>query len=375
MAFPIAAAAAAVGSKVLDKGIDYAFGKQAAKNNQAMYEKNQKSAFDLSQLAQQNTLQNQKIAAKKAGFSTSLLNGIPQAAGMTPPPTGTQTNPQGGESSINSAFKNQAAAQENKLARRLLEAQVKTAENTAEQSEVKTKQDILNLTNAEDENRALLDSYKNYLQQIINNTDDPTVKAELESILESGTFTAGSLRGNKGFMEYIRQASDTDLAQVANQYQKTIAQQNLKNGNAAFIAAMPKQEFLTIVEKLKGLTEDTKNKKLTGEKLNAEVLHLSELIKETAEKTDSIKHNNWYKMMKDKDAGYLTAQFLNQLSKDAPQMLSKAASDVIGLIKHLMPTLKITKVLNDVVHVDPKGNVSKTHTRGGTETINKAFPR
>lgn len=374
MAFPVAAAAA-VGSKLVDKGIDYAFGKQVAENNQKMYEKNQKSAFDLSQLAQQNTLQNQKIAARKAGFSTSLLNGIPQAAAMTPPPTGTQTNPQGGEPTISTAFKNQAQAQENKLARRLLEAQVKTAENTASQSEIKTVQDKLNLTNSEDENRALTDSYKNYLQQMINDTDNPAVKAELEAILESGTFTAGSLRGNKNFMEYIKQTSDTDLAQVANQYQKTIAQQNLKNGNAGFIAAMPKQDFLRSVQILEGLVKDNEIKELTKEELNAKVLHLSELIKETVEKTDSIKHNNWYKMQKDKNADYLTAQFLNQLSKDAPQMISSAASDIIGLIKHLMPTSKITKVLNDVVHIDPKGNVSKTHTRGGTETINKAFPR
>ncbi|MEM4208740.1 MAG: hypothetical protein QW153_04120 [Candidatus Bilamarchaeaceae archaeon] len=377
MAFPAIAAAAAaqVGSKLMDKGIDYAFAKQTAKNNQKMYEKNQKTAFDLSQKAQQNAPLNEKIGARQAGFSTSFLNGVPQAAAMSAPSPGTQTNPQGGEPSINSAFKNQAAAQQNKLERRLLEAQVKTAENTASQSEIKTKQDTLNLVNSEDENRALTDSYKNYLQQMINNTDDPAVKAELESILENGSFTAGSLRGNKGFMEYIKQASDTDLAQAANQYQKQIAQQNIKNGNAAFIAAMPKQEFLTIVEKLKGLSLDNENKELTKEKLNAEILHLAELIQETAEKTDSIKHNNWYKMQKDKSSDYLTAQLLNQLSKDAPQMLSKAASDVIGLVKHLMPTSKITKVLNDVVHIDPKGNVSKTHTRGGTETINKAFPR
>lgn len=375
MAFPVAAAAAAVGSKILDKGIDYAFGKQVAENNQKMYEKNQKSAFDLSQKAQKDALLNQKVGARQAGFSTSLLNGVPQPAAMSAPSPGTQTNPQGGESSINSAFKNQAAEQENKLARRLLEAQVTTAENTAEQSKIKTAADTINLTNAEDENRSLLESYKGYLQQMINNTDDPAIKAELESILESGTFSAGSLRGNKAFMDYIRQASDTDLAQVANQYQKTIAQQNLKNGNAGFIAAMPKQDFLRSVQVLGSLVKDNEIKELTKEELNAKVLHLSELIKETAEKTDSIKHNNWYKMMQDKDAGYLTAQFLNQLSKDAPKMISQAASDVIGFIKQLMPTSKITKVLNDVVHIDPKGNVSKTHTRGGTETINKAFPR
>ena len=210
---------------------------------------------------------------------------------------------------------------------------------------------------------------------MINGTDDPAVKAELENILEQGSFTAGSLRGNKNFMEYIKQVSDTDLATVANQYQKQIASQNIKNGNAAFIAAMPKQEFLTIVEKLKGISEDNKNKELTGEKLNAEINHINELIDETVEKTDSIKHNNWYKMQKDKSADYLTAQFLNQLSKDAPQMISRAASDAIGLIKHLMPSSKITKILNDVTHVDPKGNTSKTITRGNMQTINHAFPR
>jgi hypothetical protein len=375
MAFPATATAVAVGSKILDKGIDYAFGKQVAENNQKMYEKNQKSAFDLSQKAQKDALLNQKIGARQAGFSTSLLNGVPQPVAMSAPSAGTQTNPQGGESSINSAFKNQAFAQENKLAKRLLEAQVTTAENTAEQSKIKTAVDAINLTNAEDENRSLLESYKGYLQRIINNTDDPTIKAELEAILESGTFSAGSLKGNKGFMEYIRQASETDLAQVANQYQKTIAQQNLKNGNAGFIAAMPKQDFLRSVQVLEGLVKDNEIKQLTKEELNAKINHLRELINKTAEETDSIKHNNWYKMQKDKSADYLTAQFLNQLSKDAPQMISSVASDIIGLVKHLMPTSKITKVLNDVVHIDPKGNVSKTHTRGGTETINKAFPR
>lgn len=375
MAFPIAAVAAAAASKIMDKGVDYAFAKQTAKNNQRYYEKNQKTAFNQSQKAQQDAALNEKIGARQAGFSTSFLNGVPQAATSSGGVQGTQTYSGGGEPTISTAFKNQAAAQENKLARRLLEAQVTTAESTAEQSKIKTASDAINLTNTEDENRALTDSYKNYLQQMINDTDNPAVKAELEAILEKGSFSAGSLRGNKGFMEYIKQASDTDLAQAVNQYQKTIAQQNLKNGNAAFIAAMPKQEFLTIVEKLKGLTEDNKNKQLTGEKLNAEINHLAELIQETVEKTDSIKHNNWYKMQKDKSADYLTAQLLNQLSKDAPQMISKAASDVIGLIKHLMPTSKITKVLNDVVHVDPKGNVSKTFNRGKTETINKAFPR
>lgn len=375
MAFPVIAAATAVGSKILDKGIDYAFGKQVAENNQKMYEKNQRSAFDLSQKAQKDSLLNQKIGARQAGFSTSFLNGVPQPASMSAPSAGTQTSPQGGELSINSAFKNQAAEQENKIARRLLEAQVTTAENTAEQSKIKTASDTINLTNQEDENRSLLDSYKGYLQQMINNTDDPTIKAELESILESGTFSAGSLRGNKAFMEYIRQASDTDLAQVANQYQKTIAQQNLKNGNAGFIAAMPKQDFLRSVQVLEGLTKDNEIKELTKEELNAKINHLRELINKTAEETDSIKHNNWYKMMKTKDSDYLTAQFLNQLSKDAPKMISQAASDVIGLIKQLMPTSKITKVLSDVVHVDPKGNVSKTHTRGGTKTINSVFPR
>lgn len=375
MAFPVAAVAAAVGSKIMDKGIDYAFAKQTAKNNQKYYEKNQKTAFDLSQKAQQDATLNEKIGARQAGFSTSFLNGVPQAASMSAPSPGTQTHTGGGEPTINSAFKNQAAAQENKLARRLLEAQVTTAESTAEQSKIKTASDALNLTNSEDENRALTDSYKNYLQQMINNTDDPAVKAELEAILENESFSAGALRGNKNFMEYIKQASDTDLAQVANQYQKTIAQQNLKNGNAAFIAAMPRQEFLTIVEKLKGLTKDNEIKELTKEELNAKINHLRELINKTAEETDSIKHNNWYKMMKTKDADYLTAQFLNQLSKDAPQMISRAASDVIGLVQHLMPTSKITKVLNDVVHIDPKGNVSKTFTRGKTESLNKAFPR
>ena len=370
-----AAAAAQVGSKLIDKGIDYAFAKQAAKNNQRMYEENQQAAFDLSQKAQKDSLLNQKLGARQAGFSTSFLNGMPQAAALSSAPTGTQANTQGGEPSINSVFKNQAVAQEIKLARRLLEAQVKTAENQAEQSEIKTKQDALNFVNSEDENRALTDSYKNYLQQMINGTDDPAVKAELENILEQGSFTAGSLRGNKNFMEYIKQVSDTDLATVANQYQKQIASQNIKNGNAAFIAAMPKQEFLTIVEKLKGISEDNKNKELTGEKLNAEINHINELIDETVEKTDSIKHNNWYKMQKDKSADYLTAQFLNQLSKDAPQMISRAASDAIGLIKHLMPSSKITKILNDVTHVDPKGNTSKTITRGNMQTINHAFPR
>jgi len=370
-----AAAAAQVGSKLIDKGIDYAFAKQAAKNNQRMYEENQQAAFDLSQKAQKDSLLNQKLGARQAGFSTSFLNGMPQAAAISPAPTGTQTNTQGGEPSINSVFKNQAVAQEIKLARRLLEAQVKTAENTASQSEIKTKQDALNLINSEDENRALTDSYKNYLQEMINNTDNPAVKAELENILEQGSFTAGSLRGNKNFMEYIKQASEVDLAHAVNQYQKQIAQQNIKNGSAAFVAAMPKQEFLTIVEKLKGLSLDNENKELTKEKLNAEILHLAELIEETAEKTDSIKHNNWYKMQKDKSADYLTAQFLNQLSKDAPQMISRAASDVIGLVKHLMPSSKITKILNDVTHVDSNGNVSRTSTRGNTQTINHAFPR
>lgn len=370
-----AAAAAQVGSKLIDKGIDYAFAKQAAKNNQRMYEENQQAAFDLSQKAQKDALLNQKLGARQAGFSTSFLNGMPQAAAMSSAPTGTQTNTPSSEPSINSVFKNQAVAQEIKLARRLLEAQVKTAENQAEQSEIKTKQDTLNLVNSEDENRALTDSYKNYLQQMINVTDNPAVKAELENILEQGSFTAGSLRGNKNFMDYIKQASEADLVQAVNQYEKQIAQQNIKNGSAAFVAAMPKQEFLTIVEKLKGLSEDNKNKELTGEKLNAEINHINELIDETAERADSIKHNNWYKMQKDKSADYLTAQFLNQLSKDAPQMISKAASDVIGLVKHLMPTSKITKILNDVTHVDPNGNVSRTFTRGKTETINQAFPR
>ena len=370
-----AAAAAQVGSKLIDKGIDHAFAKQAAKNNQRMYEENQQAAFDLSQKAQKDSLLNQKIGARQAGFSTSFLNGMPQAAALTSVPTGTQTSIQGSEPSINSVFKNQAVAQEIKLARRLLEAQVKTAENQAEQSEIKTKQDALNFINSEDENRALTDSYKNYLQEMINNTDNPAVKAELENILEQGSFTAGSLRGNKNFMEYIKQASEVDLAHAVNQYQKQITQQNIKNGSAAFVAAMPKQEFLTIVEKLKGLSLDNENKELTKEKLNAEILHLAELIEETAEKTDSIKHNNWYKMQKDKSADYLTAQFLNQLSKDAPQMISKAASDVIGLVKHLMPTSKLTKILNDVTHVDPNGNVSRTFTRGNTQTINHAFPR
>lgn len=345
MAFPVAAAAAAVGSKILDKGIDYAFGKQVAENNQKMYEKNQKSAFDLSQKAQKDALLNQKIGARQAGFSTSLLNGVPQPAAMSAPSAGTQTNPQGGESSINSAFKNQAAEQENKLARRLLEAQVKTAENTAQQSEIKTASDTINLTNAEDENRALTDSYKNYLQYLINDTDNPQVKAELESILESGSFSAGSLRGNKGFMDFIKQSSDTDLAQVANQYQKQIAQQNIKNGNAAFIAAMPKQDFLTIVEKLKGLSLDNENKELTKEKLNAEILHLDELIEEVAERTESIKNSNWYKMQKE-SKGYLTAQFLNELSRNGPKLLGDAAGDVIGLIRSLMPSSAITKMLS-----------------------------
>lgn len=376
MAFgAIAATAAQVGSKIIDKGIDYAFAKQAAKNNQRMYEENQQAAFDLSQKAQKDALLNQKIGARQAGFSTSFLNGMPQVAALSSAPTGTQANTQGGEPSINSVFKNQALAQEIKLARRLLEAQVKTAENQAEQSEIKTKQDALNFINSEDENRALTDSYKNYLQEMINNTDNPAVKAELENILEQGSFTAGSLRGNKNFMEYIKQASEVDLAHAVNQYQKQITQQNIKNGSAAFVAAMPKQEFLTIVEKLKGISEDNKNKELTGEKLNAEINHINELIDETAEKTDSIKHNNWYKMQKDKSADYLTAQFLNQLSKDAPQMISRAASDVIGLVKHLMPTSKLTKILNDVTHVDPNGNVSRTSTRGNTQTINHAFPR
>ena len=61
MAFPtiLATTAGAVGSKLLDKGIDYAFGKQVANNNQKIFEKNQKSAFDLSQKAQQDAFLNQ----------------------------------------------------------------------------------------------------------------------------------------------------------------------------------------------------------------------------------------------------------------------------------------------------------------------------
>ena len=167
MAFP-AIAAAAVGSKLLDKGIDYAFGKQAAENNQAMFEKNQKTAFDQSQKAQQNAFLNQKIGAKQAGFSTSFLNGTPQAATSSGGSQGTQTSSGGGEPTISTAFKSQAAAQENKLARRLLEAQVTSAENTAEQSKIKTAADSIALRNAEDENRNLTDNYKGYLQRLIN---------------------------------------------------------------------------------------------------------------------------------------------------------------------------------------------------------------
>lgn len=369
MAFPtiLATTAGAIGSKLFDKGIDYAFGKQVANNNQAMFEKNQKSAFDLSQKAQQDAFLNQKIGSKKAGFSTSFLNGTPQAATSSGGSPGTQTSSGGGEPTISTAFKSQAAAQENKLARRLLEAQVTTAENTAEQSKIKTAGDTIALTNAEDENRNLTDNYKGYLQRLINQTDQPEVKAELQAMLDSGNFTAGALKGNQNFMSWIKQASDLDLSQVANEYQKQIAQQNIKNGNAAFIAAMPKQDFLTIVEQLKGLTKDNENKELTKEKLNAEILHINELINETAEKTDSIKNSNWYKMQKTKDANYLTAQFLNELSKAGPKMLGDAASDVIGLIKSLMPTSTITKILSSTG--------SKTVQTTKKTSIPNNFPR
>lgn len=367
MAFP-AIAAAAVGSKLLDKGIDYAFGKQVANNNQKIFEKNQKTAFDLSQKAQQDAFLNQKVGAKKAGFSTSLLNGTPQAAATTGGSAGTQTSSGGGEPTISTAFKSQAAAQENKLARRLLEAQVITAENTAEQSKIKTASDTIGLTNTEDENRNLTDNYKGYLQRLINQTDQPEVKSELQAMLDSGNFTAGALKGNQNFLSWLKQSSDLDLSQVANEYQKTIAQQNLKNGNAAFIAAMPKQEFLSIIEKLRGLEEDNKNKKLTGEQLNAEIQHIDELINETVEKTDSIKNSNWYKMQKTKNSGFLTAQFLNELSKSGPQMIGDAASDVIGLVKTLMPTSTITEALT------PFG-MKRTSTVKQTGSVPLLFPK
>lgn len=193
MAFPIAAAAAAVGSKVLDKGIDYAFAKQTAKNNQKDFEKNQKTAFDNSQKAQKNATLNEKIGARQAGFSTSFLNGLPQAAATTGGVQGTQTSTGGGEPTISTAFKSQAQAQENKLARRLLEAQVTTAESTAAQSKIKTAGDTIDLTNKGDENQGLTDSYKGYLQHLINETDNPSVKAELQSMLDAGRFSAGSL--------------------------------------------------------------------------------------------------------------------------------------------------------------------------------------
>lgn len=361
MAFPIAAAAAAVGSKIMDKGIDYAFARQTAKNNQKDFEKNQKTAFENSQKAQKNAALNEKIGARQAGFSTSFLNGTPQAAATIGGVQGTQTSTGGGDSTISTAFKSQAQAQENKLARRLLEAQVTTAESTAAQSKIKTAGDTIDLTNKGDENRGLMDSYKGYLQHLINETDNPSVKAELQSMLDAGSFSAGSLKGNRNFLAYIKEASEVDLATVANQYQRQIASQNIKNGNAAFIAAMPKQDFLTIVEKLEGIAEDNKNKKLSGEKLNAEVQHISELIKQTAENTESIKNSNWYKMQKDKDSNYLTAQFLNELSRNGPKLLGDAVGDVIGLVRSLMPTSTITKILKNT---SPK-TISPNKPRNG----------
>lgn len=50
--------------------------------------------------------------------------------------------------------------------------------------------------------------------------------------------------------------------------------------------------------------------------------------------------------MQKESKGYLTAQFLNELSRNGPKLLGDAAGDVIGLIRSLMPSSAITKMLS-----------------------------